>query len=125
MVDVNTEFSTDHETALAAMIAPEDLRSGDYVSLLNEVIEFPSWLWNCDTQLAPGSEIVRVQLRARDGGTPLKVKAICLPFVLLKTPKGKYRTVDVRGCQLVRLSLDYARCAWIAMRKKRKEKKES
>lgn len=124
MTDVQTDNPAE-ETALAATVAPEDLRCGDYVSLLNEVFELPSWLWNCDAPLAPGHEYVRVQLAARDGGTPLKVQAICLPFVLLKTPKGKHRTVDLRSCQLVRLSAEYARRAWIAMRKKRKRKSKA
>ena len=123
MLATTTETSTDDETALAATIAPEDLRCGDYVSLLNEVFEFPSWLWNYDAQFGKGNEFVRVQLPSRDGGTPLKVKAICLPFVLLRTPKGKYRRVDLRGVQLVRLSREYAKRAWLAMRKKKKQKK--
>ena len=120
MVDRYADISADNESALAATIAPEDLRCGDYVSLLNEVFEFPSWLWTRDAQVAPGSEFVRVQLPASDGGTPLKVKAICLPFVLLKTPKRKYRTIDVRSCQLVRLSEDYAKSTWAAMQKKKR-----
>ncbi len=120
MADLQTELSADDETALAAMIAPEDLRCGDYVSLLNETFELPSWLWN-DGPLISGGEVVRVQMRAADGGIPFRVYAVCLPFVLLKTPKGKYQTIDLRGCQLVRLSRLYANRAWMAMKKKNRK----
>ena len=119
---MNTEAFTENATRLAVAVAPEDLGVGDYVTVLNEIAEYPSFLWNNDGGYSASTEPVRVQWRAFGGGMPFRVKAICLPFALLKNPKGKHKTVDLRGCQLVRLSLDYARAAWLAMRKKKKRK---
>lgn len=114
---MKTERSNNSETCLARPLAAEDLRRGDFVSILHEVVEYPSFFWCSDPQLWPPGEPVRMQLRPREGGTPLKVKAICLPFVFVKTPCGKHRTLDVRQQRLVRLSRDYALRVWNTMRK--------
>ena len=57
--------------------------------------------------------------RPDDAGTPLKVKAICLPFVFVKAPNGEGRILDMRRCHLVRLSSDYARSVWKALKKQK------
>lgn len=102
-------------TDVARPLAPEDLRCGDFVGILHEVLEWPSFFWSCEAHLLPPSEVVRIQRRPADGGTPLKVKAICLPFVFVKQPCGDHRTLDVREQSLVRLSPDYARRVWQTM----------
>lgn len=114
---MKTEQTSTHDASLARPLAAEDLRCGDFVSILHEVVEYPSFFWSCDPELWPPGEPVRMRLRPSDGGTPLKVKAICLPFVFVKSPCGKHRTLDVRQQHLVRLSREYARRVWDAMRK--------
>jgi hypothetical protein len=107
------------ENTLAASVAGEDLCVGDDVAILNEIHEFPSFFWSgCETSVAP-HEPVRIQSMARDAGTPLRVQAVCLPFVFLKTPIGKPRTVDIRRVQLVRLDASYARLVRKELRRKR------
>lgn len=97
---------------LAARVAPEDLNCGEYVAVLNIVHEFPSFLWCCDGSGVQPDEPVQVQFRAPSNGTPLKIKAICLPFVFVKCPKGTSRTMDVRQTQFVRLNDQYAAAVW-------------
>lgn len=87
------------------------------MAILNEIDEFPSFMWCCDPQVMPLNEPVRVVHAARDAGIPLKVKAICLPFVFTKTPAGEYRTLDVRQCVFVRLSSSYATWVWKRLQK--------
>jgi hypothetical protein len=103
-------------TSLAATVAAEDLCVGDVVTILNETHEYPSFLWCSDSQMVPANEPVRIQWRSPDAGVPFKVKAVCLPFVLLRAPFGQHRTVDLRKCQLVRLSREYAKRAFKALR---------
>ena len=103
---MTTHGITKSETKVARSLAPEDLRCGDFVAILSETREY---LWSCDTHAMPPSQPVRLQWQAWDGGTPLKVKAICLPFVFVRTPRGKHQTLDIRQCQLVRLDPDYAK----------------
>lgn len=111
-------FRTDKTARLARPVAAEDLRLGDMVAVLNEIVEYPSFFWGCDSPLMDAQQVIRIQYRAFDGGLPLKVKAICLPYVFVRTPaQASYRRLDVRQCQLVRLSPHYARRVWKLLRK--------
>jgi hypothetical protein len=112
-------------SSVARSLAPDDLRCGDFVSILHEVVEWPSFFWSCDPQLWPPSEPVRVQQLASDSGTPLKVKAICLPFVFVKLPSGQHRTLDLRQHKLVRLNAQYAEAVWKTMSKKTSTRRTS
>ncbi len=98
-------------SSIAASIAPEDLRRGDFVAVLSEVVELPSFLWT-DTLSSCRDELVRVRRLPTEGRAPLKVKAICLPFVFVKSPSGQFRTIDVRLARLVRLEKSYAKTVW-------------
>jgi hypothetical protein len=106
------------ENEAARTLAPEDLRAGDYVSLDYEIIDLPSFFWCCDAQILPPGEPVRMPWQTADCGQPLKIKAICLPYVFVKKPSGEYRTLDVRRHRLVRLSSNYARAVWKALNKR-------
>jgi hypothetical protein len=105
------------EHSLARSLAPEDLSCGDFVAILHEIVEWPSFFWSCDAQLLPPDELVRLTVRSSEGGTPLKVKAICLPFVFVKKPCGTHQTLDVRQHRLVRLTPEYAGVVWKSMSK--------
>jgi hypothetical protein len=107
------------ETHVARLLAAEDLRCGDYVSILQEIVEWPSFFWSDCGQTLPPGEPVQLACRPKDSGMPLKVKAICLPFVFVKQPCGQHRTLDVRRHRLARLTPDYAVQVWKAMRRPR------
>lgn len=109
-----TEFQL--EPSAAATIAGEDIACGDYVALLNETVDYPSFLWDaCGTSLSP-HEHVRVKTIPATAGHPLRVIAICLPFVYGKTPSGETVTVDTRRAQLVKLQRKSAKVIWRALR---------
>jgi hypothetical protein len=116
---MESQATTTAQTHVSRSLAAEDLRCGDFVAILHEISEWPSFFWSCDPQLLPPDEPVRLVGRASDGGTPLRVKAICLPFVFVKQPCGQHRTLDVRQHRLVRLSADYALAVWKVMSKRR------
>jgi hypothetical protein len=96
---------------LSAVVAPEDLNCGDFVAALNVIYQLPSFMWGCDSSIPP-DEPVLVQFRAPNAGMPLKIKAICLPFVFVKSPNGNSQTMDVRQTQFVRLQTEYAEHVW-------------
>ena len=111
--------TTSCKTCVSKSLAAEDLRCGDFVGILSEVHEYPSFFWCSDLHLHPPGEPVRMVCRASDGGTPLKVKAISLPFVFVKKPGGEPQMLDVRQHRLVRLAPEYAKAVWKAMGKQR------
>lgn len=105
------------EATLVRALAPEDIRPGDYVAVLHEVYEYPTWFW-CDGGLAlPREEAVRVRFTPPDDAAPLKVEAVCLPFVLVRQACGRHRTIDVRRRPLARLAKSYGAAAWRTYRK--------
>ncbi len=109
---MNTESTIKVETTTAATVAGEDLACGDYVSLLTETVELPSFLWNCSDLMLSPHELVRLKVIPSQAGQPLKVMAICLPFVYAKTSAGEMTTLDIRRAQLVRLDRRCAKSIW-------------
>lgn len=113
---IHTEPSAD----LSKPLAPEDVRCGDFVSVLYEIIDVPSYLWTCDVHVLPPAEPVRMKWRTGLCGLPLKVKAISLPFVYARKPCGEYCTLDLRQHVIARLGNHYAHTVWKAMNKQAK-----
>ena len=112
---MKVRLQNDENCSTAATVAPEDLRRGDFVAVLSEIVELPTFLW---FETLPGcqEELVRVRRLPTDDRTPLKVKAICLPYVFVKLPSGGCRTLDIRLSSLARLEKDYAKVVWKALK---------
>ncbi|MCA9150340.1 MAG: hypothetical protein KDA92_13610 [Planctomycetales bacterium] len=106
-------------TTVAARIAGEDIKPGDFVAVLSEVIELPSFFWSCSSVTLPVDEPVRSRYLPRDAGQPFRVVAICLPFVYANRPRGSLATFDIRRHQLVRLDPQSGREVWKRLRKSR------
>jgi hypothetical protein len=106
----------------AKVLAPEDVRAGDYVALLHVVGELPSFLWCGGIGTIRPDEPVRVPFVPNDGGVPLRVRSVCLPFILVKGPSGDARHLDVRRHRLARLDRAHARAAWKACKKSRRKR---
>jgi hypothetical protein len=113
------------ELSAAATVAGEDLAGGDYVSLLNETVGFPSFLWDsCGAALSP-HELVHLKVIPANAGHPLKVIAVCLPFVYAATPAGEMATIDTRRTQLVRLNRRCAKVIWKKLQSRARQEKPS
>jgi hypothetical protein len=93
------------------------VRTGDFVAVLDELYEIPSYCWRDDVVLRPRDELVRIWVMPTKENPPLKVKAVCLPFVLVKRPLGECHVLDVRRLRLARLDQSYGRAVWKAYRK--------
>lgn len=121
---MKTTPDTSLETTVAARIAGEDISVGDFVAVMSEVIELPSFLWSCSTVSLPADELVRLRCMASDAGIPHQVIGVCLPFVYVKTPSGSVITIDTRQRQLVRLDEHCARAIWKAMNPTKSKKRK-
>lgn len=119
---MKTRSSSQLEPKAAATVAGEDLACGDYVSLLNETVGVPSYFWDCCGASLSPHELVRLKVIPDDAGQPLKVIAVCLPFVYAKKPTGEPATIDTRRTQLVRLDRKCARAVWKQLRSESKRK---
>ncbi len=119
---MKTTTETRSATTVAARIAGEDIAIGDFVTVLSEIIEVPSFLWCCSSVSLPPDEPVRIRYLPRDVGEPHKVAAVCLPFVYATRPNGKLMALDTRQQQLVRLDRVNGHALWKQMRKVLKDK---
>lgn len=109
------------EPRAASTVAGEDLACGDYVSVLNETVDLPSYLWDCCGGSLSPEELVRIRLIPESAGQPLRVIAICLPFVYAKTARGETAILDTRRMRLVRLDRSCAKLVWKELRHERKK----
>lgn len=93
--------------SMSRSIAPEDVRVGMYVAVLHVVSEqTPSCF---DFEPFMKAEVRRFVRLPWSASEPLEVVEVCLPFVLVKEPRGKLRTLDVRRYRLAQLSDRYGR----------------
>lgn len=122
MVDTKQIDETEVVTAcsLAKLLAPEEICPGDFVSLLHVFYDLPSFFWD-DSAIHRREELVRLCYLPETAGVPLKVIAVCLPFVLAKAPSGAQQPLDVRRVRLARLDAEYAAAAWKLCKKKKPE----
>lgn len=109
-------------TRSSLAIAPEDIQVGDFVGVLQASGQFPTWTWPCGLSGYAPEECVRLTYLPNDGGIPLKVKAVSLPFVLVKGPRRMAEVLDIRQCRLARLDPEYAQVAWNALKGRKKKK---
>lgn len=117
----NTTETTSQIT-VAARIAGEDIKPGDFVTVLNELREWPSFMWSNSGISLPADELVCIRHMPSDAGELHKVIAVCLPFVYVKQTQGDVFPIDTRQQQLVRLDSANAQLVWKQMTRKSKTK---
>ncbi|MEM7456972.1 MAG: hypothetical protein AAF456_21690 [Planctomycetota bacterium] len=110
MTHASTVSETPFNTDVARMTAPEDVRVGDYIALLTETCQYPTFFWNTlDNNVLPPEDPVLIKYKPHPDDGPYKVLSVCLPFVFVEQPNGCTRIFDVRQCELARVSDDFAR----------------
>ncbi len=117
--------ASETKTTLAKSLAPEDVRVGQYVAVLRVTYEVPSYVWDGCDSFGERNELVRLAMVPDEPAEPLKVKAVCLPFVLVRSSSGHVRGLDVRRFHLARLDDTYARTAWKASKPKKSKQSNS
>lgn len=108
-------------TSVAKPLAPEDLRVGDYVALLRTLYEVPTFFWCGEPSLEDRSELIVLRMLPDQPTLPLQIEAVCLPFVLVSSPSGEPRSLDIRRHQLARLDARFARQARRLQKARRKK----
>lgn len=105
------------EVTLAKALAPEEIRTGDFVTPLYVVAQAPSYWWCAESWNLPLEEPIRIRFVPATDGMPMKVCSVCVPFVLVKTATGERKMLDLRTYQLARLSRPHAKRAWKELKK--------
>lgn len=108
---------SNQETIIAQRLAPEDIRPWTFVAVVSIIDEWVLPAFNCAGG-DPRAVVARVRLLPTIDIEPLKVKAVCLPFVLVSTPNDGAKMLDVRQHELVALPEAFARKAMKSLRAK-------
>ncbi len=102
----------------ARTLAPEDVRPGMYVAVLREKHDH-----TCEVEWSDQYMIGRKSVRFRcvdipEAGEnqPALVEAVCVPFVLVRDPSGKSRSLDLRRVDLARLKRSFAQFAFARLK---------
>lgn len=111
------DMSYVNESNIARNLAPEDIIPGIYVSVMHVVYQHVSWF--CDPEPWKKGEPATSLLLPDNGGRPLKVVEVCLPFVLVETAAGKHKTLDVRQYRLAKVSDRYGDAVFMREKAKR------
>jgi len=102
------------------VIAPEDLNIGDYV-ITHAVVE----AFHC-VQCEPGTVLTtRFERTPSWEVKPLRVRAVCLPYVFCVTASRGHEMVDVRRERLAVVPEAFARAVWSRVRLERERKERS
>lgn len=94
----------------AKEVAPEDLRAGDFIAPLAAIEECVPFLCTCDP-VNPSVPVARYETLEISCDL-VRVRGVCLPFVLVEDRGGRLHTIDVRRYRLARLPRAYAKRAW-------------
>ncbi|MEM6755542.1 MAG: hypothetical protein AAF586_00105 [Planctomycetota bacterium] len=109
-------MSTTHGMKIKAVrpLAVEDLRRGDFVVVTHGTCQ----VLRIDCAAAWGEDGLRVD-RVRyvpfDAGRPMKVRAVCLPFVYAVSTDEDGEAIDLRLASIARLPREAGRAAFDAM----------
>lgn len=115
------EANMDHLRTSSA-VAPEDIRRGDYLAILRQVCEYVPLF--SEGKPEDGGLPRRILLLPKQGGMPLRVIEVCLPFLLVEQVDGTHTTLDARRSRFARLTEEYARLATKRIRADRKNPDE-
>lgn len=110
------------ESQTVRRLAPEDVRKGQFVTVHRRIGEV-FWLANaCESAFVePSVKVLRYGYTPNQSGLPLRVKEVCLPFVLVNSPQGRVVTLDTRSVEMVELSESYGKAAFKALRQNHKK----
>lgn len=89
---------------------PEDLSVGDHIVLSEVSYQYATFNW-CGADMSirsPEEPIEITYYPSWDKHEPMKVKAVCLPFVLCKTVEKKHCVLDLRQVKVARVDDNFA-----------------
>jgi len=101
------------------IVAPEDIRLGDFVCLLRVVQEWIPFFDNAPWHRDP---LRRVEMMPCDEQLPMRVVEVCLPFIMVKQTDGTHRVLDIRRHRLARVARIYGQSVFSRMKRERKKR---
>lgn len=89
-------------------VRPDDVRIGDFVAVLCETYEWPTIF--CGSEFGPA--VQRATLVPNQTDEPVRVEAVCVPFVFVVDAAGVHRVIDMRRVTLARVAKRFGRAVF-------------
>ncbi len=99
------------QETMSKMLAPEDILRGDYVMAMTESVQMIAGACRGAIE-SPAPRVVTLEVLADEDRGPMRVREVCLPFVLVRDPKGAHKVIDLRRVRLARLSPEFGQAAF-------------
>ena len=107
------------DVEVTKFVGPEDIIPGDYITPMSER---PEYLWfSKEGEFSHSKvDVLSPKVRSRMSGLPLRVKEICIPFVVAKTPFGGLLVLDTRKIDFGLLNYGFAKRLFKTLKKRNK-----
>ncbi len=114
-----TNKKKDNGISVVRQVRADDVCVGDYVVVMHESYDFVSMACFSD---ADSTKVERVTVLPNETKPPVRIEAVCVPFLMVKAVGGKRTMVDMRRVQLGQVSSRFGRSVFAALRPKRSKK---
>jgi hypothetical protein len=95
-------------TEAVRLLAADDVASGEFVVVMSEIAQFPSFYWCSEGILSSRAEMISLSYIPEEAGRPLLVIDVCVPFLLVEDVAGIRRILDVRRTRVARVPEKFA-----------------
>ncbi len=111
----------DQQTNLARRLAPEEINKGMFVAVLSITHEFIPFFCESSSVFERGEPYRMAFLPDEEDARPLKVVAVCLPFVFVKDAHRHHRTLDVRRHRVAEIDWRFGKKYFNSVNRARKK----
>ncbi len=101
------------QVKVAKQLRADDIRVGEYVAVLCETYEWPAVFCS---GVFDAPTVHRATLVPNHTEDPVRIEAVCVPFVFVVDTAGKHRVLDLRRVRLARVSGGFGRAVFAAKR---------
>ncbi len=105
--------------SVVRQVRADDVCVGDYVVVMHESYDFVSMSCFSDTD---SMKVERVTVLPNQTKSPVRIEAVCVPFLMVKAVGGKRTMVDMRRVQLAQVSGRFGQAVFAAMQPKKSKK---
>lgn len=112
-------MSKKNEIKVVRMVRPDDVRVGDYVMVMHVSYDYVTM--SCGVG-SDGLTVQRLTVVPNETAPPVRIESACVPFVMVRSAKGKSSMVDMRRVQLGRVSNVFGRAVFASTRAASKKK---
>ncbi|MFG0260719.1 MAG: hypothetical protein ACF8LK_10250 [Phycisphaerales bacterium JB041] len=100
----------DNVVRVVRQVRADDVRVGDYVVVMHESYDFMACGFGADNV-----RVQRVTVLPNSTEAPVRIEAVCVPFLMVRSARGECSMIDMRRVQLATVAGRFGRAVFAAM----------